>query len=60
MKRVDQAILEHMIQSEAEFIMEVTDKTKADVKVRSMHLLPQELRVHDMKGWYIDRLRRPN
>jgi UTP--glucose-1-phosphate uridylyltransferase len=29
---VDQAILEHMIQSEAEFIMEVTDKTKADVK----------------------------
>jgi len=31
---VDQAILEHMIESEAEFIMEVTDKTKADVKVR--------------------------
>jgi UDP-N-acetylglucosamine pyrophosphorylase len=33
MKRVDQAILEHMIESEAEFLMEVTDKTKADVKV---------------------------
>ena len=30
---MDQAILEHMIQTEAEFIMEVTDKTKADVKV---------------------------
>jgi len=29
---VDQAILEHMIESGAEFIMEVTDKTKADVK----------------------------
>ena len=30
---VDQAILKHMIDSQAEFIMEVTDKTKADVKV---------------------------
>ena len=32
---VDQQILQHMIDSEAEFIMEVTDKTKADVKVSS-------------------------
>lgn len=30
---VDQQILQHMIDTEAEFIMEVTDKTKADVKV---------------------------
>jgi hypothetical protein len=30
---VDQQILQHMIDSQAEFIMEVTDKTKADVKV---------------------------
>ncbi|KAH9176328.1 UTP-glucose-1-phosphate uridylyltransferase [Lactarius sanguifluus] len=29
---VDQRILQHMIDSEAEFIMEVTDKTKADIK----------------------------
>ncbi|KIP11653.1 hypothetical protein PHLGIDRAFT_17956 [Phlebiopsis gigantea 11061_1 CR5-6] len=29
---VDQQILQHMIESQAEFIMEVTDKTKADVK----------------------------
>ena len=31
---VDQKILQHMIESQAEFIMEVTDKTKADIKVR--------------------------
>lgn len=30
---VDQNILQHMIDSEAEFLMEVTNKTKADVKV---------------------------
>ena len=30
---VDQKILQHMIDTNAEFIMEVTDKTKADVKV---------------------------
>ena len=30
---VDQNILKHMIDSGAEFLMEVTDKTKADVKV---------------------------
>ncbi|THH19941.1 hypothetical protein EW146_g1313 [Bondarzewia mesenterica] len=29
---VDQKILQHMIDTEAEFLMEVTDKTKADVK----------------------------
>ncbi|KAI5123639.1 hypothetical protein M0805_001672 [Coniferiporia weirii] len=29
---VDQNILQHMIDSQAEFLMEVTDKTKADVK----------------------------
>jgi UDP-N-acetylglucosamine pyrophosphorylase len=31
---VDQNILQHMIDSQSEFLMEVTDKTKADVKVR--------------------------
>jgi UDP-N-acetylglucosamine pyrophosphorylase len=30
---VDHAILQHMVDSQAEFIMEVTDKTKADIKV---------------------------
>lgn len=30
---VDERILKHMIDTEAEFLMEVTDKTKADVKV---------------------------
>ncbi|KLO20353.1 UDPGP-domain-containing protein [Schizopora paradoxa] len=29
---VDQGILQHMIDTQAEFLMEVTDKTKADVK----------------------------
>ena len=29
---VDEKIFQHMIESQAEFIMEVTDKTKADVK----------------------------
>jgi UTP--glucose-1-phosphate uridylyltransferase len=29
---VDESILEHMVSTQAEFIMEVTDKTKADVK----------------------------
>ncbi|KAF7313161.1 UTP--glucose-1-phosphate uridylyltransferase [Mycena kentingensis (nom. inval.)] len=29
---VDQRILQHMINTDAEFIMEVTDKTKADIK----------------------------
>jgi UDP-N-acetylglucosamine pyrophosphorylase len=29
---VDQRILQHMIDTKAEFLMEVTDKTKADIK----------------------------
>jgi len=29
---VDQSILQHMIDTQAEFVMEVTDKTKADIK----------------------------
>ena len=29
---MDEKILAHMIETQAEFIMEVTDKTKADVK----------------------------
>lgn len=29
---VDEKILQHMIDTQAEFLMEVTDKTKADVK----------------------------
>jgi UTP--glucose-1-phosphate uridylyltransferase len=29
---VDEAILQHMIETDAEFLMEVTDKTKADIK----------------------------
>jgi hypothetical protein len=32
---VDEKILQHMIDSQAEFLMEVTDKTKADIKVRT-------------------------
>ena len=30
---VDESILQHMIDTKAEFLMEVTDKTKADIKV---------------------------
>jgi UTP--glucose-1-phosphate uridylyltransferase len=29
---VDTTILQHMVETESEFIMEVTDKTKADIK----------------------------
>lgn len=29
---VDESILQHMIDTQAEFLMEVTDKTKADIK----------------------------
>jgi UTP--glucose-1-phosphate uridylyltransferase len=29
---VDERILQHMIDTQAEFLMEVTDKTKADIK----------------------------
>lgn len=36
---VDESILQHMIDSQAEFLMEVTDKTKADIKV-SYYLIP--------------------
>lgn len=31
---VDQKILQYMVDNNAEFLMEVTDKTKADIKVR--------------------------
>lgn len=31
--RVDQKILQHMSNTDADFLMEVTNKTKADVKV---------------------------
>ena len=30
---MDENILQHMVDTGAEFLMEVTDKTKADVKV---------------------------
>ena len=33
---VDERILQHMVETGAEFLMEVTDKTKADVKVRCL------------------------
>ena len=33
---VDERILQHMFETGAEFLMEVTDKTKADVKVRCL------------------------
>lgn len=38
--RVDESILQHMIDTQAEFLMEVTDKTKADIKASccSRHL----------------------
>ncbi len=37
---VDEHILQHMIDTQAEFLMEVTDKTKADVKVWYSHPHP--------------------
>ena len=44
---VDQQILQHMIDTKAEFIMEVTDKTKADVKVIYL-LLQATFQIHQM------------
>ena len=41
---VDESILQHMIDTGAEFLMEVTDKTKADIKggtlIGNVHRLP--------------------
>ncbi|KAJ7780525.1 UTP-glucose-1-phosphate uridylyltransferase [Mycena maculata] len=34
---VDESILQHMIDTQAEFLMEVTDKTKADIKASARH-----------------------
>lgn len=39
-RSVDERILQHMVDSGAEFLMEVTDKTKADVKVRCLAEIP--------------------
>ena len=53
---VDQQILQHMIDSQAEFIMEVTDKTKADVKVGySLATFPASAEKPRL-GWYSHRL----
>ena len=53
---VDQQILQHMIDTQAEFIMEVTDKTKADVKVNYRLLQPtsDSLNGHAQGGTLID------
>jgi UTP--glucose-1-phosphate uridylyltransferase len=40
---VDERILQHMIDTQAEFLMEVTDKTKADIKVRIDSLFIRKL-----------------
>ena len=45
---VDQKILQHMIDTNAEFIMEVTDKTKADVKVSTCLLRAMGCDAHIM------------
>ena len=52
---VDMNILQHMVDSQAEFLMEVTDKTKADVKVgicavSVRYLIATNMRV--LTGWY--------
>ena len=59
---VDVNILQHMIDSQAEFLMEVTDKTKADVKVRNVSsfsfprgLLYAHIEIGSL-GWNLDRL----
>ena len=55
---VDQQILQHMIDTQAEFIMEVTDKTKADVKVICVYYqaTPDWLNSFVRPGWYSHRL----
>lgn len=54
MNSVDENILQHMIDSKAEFLMEVTDKTKADIKVRFEHF--SLALTEQIIGWYLDRL----
>ncbi len=44
---VDEQILQHMTDTQAEFIMEVTDKTKADVKV-ICRLLQKLIQIYQM------------
>ena len=41
---MDQRILQYMVESDSEFVMEVTDKTKADVKAR-LRLFSAEIRI---------------
>jgi hypothetical protein len=55
-RSVDQQILQHMIDTEAEFIMEVTDKTKADVKVTSNSSKPLRQAKWPASGWHSYRL----
>jgi len=47
---VDESILQHMIDTGAEFLMEVTDKTKADIKggtlIGNAHSLSHVIRIH--------------
>lgn len=51
---VDESILQHMIDSQAEFLMEVTDKTKADIKVHYQLILFPLLLILAQGGTLID------
>ena len=56
---VDEKILQHMIEGQSEYIMEVTDKTKADVKVYRVYALDGLTSYSNFKfnlGWYPYRL----
>ena len=47
---VDESILQHMIDSQAEFLMEVTDKTKADIKARHLIIPLRSLLILSIQG----------
>lgn len=41
-----------MIDTQAEFLMEVTDKTKADIKVRLLSVILLLATKYGLAGWY--------
>lgn len=52
---VDPKILQHMIESESEFLMEVTNKTKGDLKARILSpLLPRTVLTPPQGGTLVD------
>lgn len=50
--RVDQRILQHMMNTGTDFLMEVTNKTKGDVEVSLVHIVRSTQNEICSIGWY--------